>query len=130
VGEHQGIINFTIGQRKGIKVAGEEPFYVLKINAKKNQIIIGPKDALGISKIFLRELNLFEDVSKCSDIFVKVRSTGKFLKSKITTQSQNVMVHLQSKETGVSPGQACVFYKQDEFGDKVLGGGWISGTSN
>jgi tRNA-specific 2-thiouridylase len=130
VGEHQGIINFTIGQRKGIKVAGEEPFYVLKINAKKNQIIIGPKDALGISKIFLRELNLFEDVSKCSDIFVKVRSTGKFLKSKITTQSQNVTVHLQSKETGVSPGQACVFYKQDEFGDKILGGGWISSTCN
>ena len=78
----------------------------------------------------MRELNLFEDVSKCSDIFVKVRSTGKFLKSKITTQSQNVMVHLQSKETGVSPGQACVFYKQDEFGDKVLGGGWISSASN
>jgi tRNA-specific 2-thiouridylase len=130
VGEHQGIINFTIGQRKRIKVAGEEPFYVLKINAQKNQIIIGPKDALGVDKIFLRELNLFEDLSKCSDVFVKVRSTGKFLKTKTITQSQNATVHLQSNETGVSPGQACVFYKKDKFGDKVLGGGWISGASN
>ena len=78
----------------------------------------------------MKELNLFEDLSKCSDIFVKVRSTGKFLKAKITTQNQNVTVHLQSNETGVSPGQACVFYKQDEFGDKVLGGGWISATSS
>ena len=130
VGEHQGIINFTIGQRKRIKVAGEEPFYVLKVDAEESQVIIGPKDALGVDKIFLRELNLFEDLSKCSDVFVKVRSTGKFLKAKIITQSQNATVHLQSNETGVSPGQACVFYKKDKFGDKVLGGGWISGTSN
>ena len=130
VGEHEGIINFTIGQRKGIKVAGEEAFYVLKINAKKNQIIIGPKDALGINKIFLKELNLFEDLSKCSNIFVKVRSTGKFLKAKINTQSQKATVYLNSSETGVSPGQACVFYEKDKLGDKVLGAGWISSNSN
>ena len=130
VGEHEGIINFTIGQRKGIKVAGEEAFYVLKINAQKNQIIIGPKQALGVDKIFLKELNLFQDFSKCSNIFVKVRSTGKFLKAKINIQSQNATVDLESRETGVSPGQACVFYQKDKLGDKVLGGGWISSTSN
>ena len=130
VGEHEGIINFTIGQRKGIKVSGEEAFYVLKINATKNQIVIGPKDALGVDNIFLKELNLFEDLSKCSNIFVKVRSTGKFLKAKINLENQNATVRLQSSETGVSPGQACVFYQKDELGDKVLGGGWISSTSN
>ena len=130
VGEHEGIINFTIGQRKGIKVAGEEAFYVLKINAKKNQIIIGPKNALGVDKIFLKELNFFEDLSKYSNIFVKVRSTGKFLKAKINIKNKNATVHLQSSETGVSPGQACVFYQKDKLGDKVLGGGWIYSTSN
>ncbi len=130
VGEHEGIINFTIGQRKGIKVAGEEAFYVLKINAKKNQIIIGPKKSLGIDKIFLKEINLFEDLSKYPNIFVKVRSTGKFLKAKINIKNKNATVYLESNETGVSPGQACVFYQKDKLGDKVLGGGWISSTSN
>ncbi len=78
----------------------------------------------------MKELNLFQDFSKCSNIFVKVRSTGKFLKAKINIQSQNATVHLESSETGVSPGQACVFYQKDKLGDKVLGGGWISSTSN
>ena len=64
------------------------------------------------------------------NIFIKVRSTGKLLESKITFKNNEANVEIIDGETGISPGQACVFYSKDEFGDKLLGGGWISKTEN
>jgi tRNA-specific 2-thiouridylase len=127
IGTHQGIINFTIGQRKGIKIADKEPLYVIKIIADINEIVVGPKSALGIDKIKLRNLNqLCKNIEKYNpNLFVKVRSTGKLLKAKVEINDKNTKVKLENKETGVSPGQACVFYFKSEIGDKVLGGGWI-----
>ena len=127
IGVHDGIINFTIGQRKGIKISNKEALYVLKIDYKKNEIIVGPREKLGQKKIFLNKLNLLSDeIDFNSDIFVKVRSTGKLLDAKITLSNKNCAeVNLKSPEDGISPGQACVFYKKDEIGLKVLGGGWI-----
>ncbi len=127
IGVHDGIINFTIGQRKGIKISNKEALYVLKIDSKKNEIIVGPREKLGQKKIFLNKLNLLSDeIDFNSDIFVKVRSTGKLLDAKITLSNKNCAeVNLKSPEDGISPGQACVFYKKDEIGLKVLGGGWI-----
>ena len=127
IGTHQGIINFTIGQRKGIKIADKEPLYVIKIIADINEIVVGPKSALGIDKIKLRNLNqLCKNIEKYNpNLFVKVRSTGKLLKAKVEINDKNTKVKLENKETGVSPGQACVFYFRSEIGDKVLGGGWI-----
>ncbi len=127
IGVHDGIINFTIGQRKGIKISNNEALYVLKIDPKKNEIIVGPREKLGQKKIFLNKLNLLSDeIDFNSDIFVKVRSTGKLLDAKITLSNKNCAeVNLKSPEDGISPGQACVFYKKDEIGLKVLGGGWI-----
>ena len=126
IGVHDGIINFTIGQRKGIKVSDIEPLYVLKINSKKNEIVVGPREKLGKKIILLRDLNLLVDekVFK-NEIFVKVRSTGKLLNAKIDFDIKNVKVNLMIPEDGISPGQACVFYKKDSIGYKVLGGGWI-----
>ena len=63
-------------------------------------------------------------------INIKVRSTGKLLKAKINFNKNNAEVKILDKETGISPGQACVFYSKDELGDKVLGGGWINKTFN
>ena len=84
IGVHDGIINFTIGQRKGIKVSDKDPLYVLKIDSEKNEIIVGPKNFLGKEKIFLNNLNLLVDKKKFdNEIFVKVRSTGKLLKAKV-----------------------------------------------
>ena len=77
------------------------------------------------NQIYLKHLNLFDDLQKYSDIFVKVRSTGKLLSAEVTRENQETIVNLKLKETGVSPGQACVFYREDQFGHKVLGGGWI-----
>ena len=127
VGVHDGIINFTIGQRRGIKVSDKEALYVIQIDSDKNEIIIGPKEKLAKTKIPLRDLNLLckkEDLEK--EIFVKVRSTGKLLKAKILLKENNqAEVNLVNSENGISPGQACVFYHKDQIGHKVLGGGWI-----
>ncbi len=127
IGVHDGIINFTIGQRKGIKIADKYPLYVIKINSNKNEIIVGPKEKLGKKIISLKELNLLVNKNEFNEeIFVKVRSTGKLLDAKINfTESNMAQVKLKDYEDGISPGQACVFYKNDKFGYKVLGGGWI-----
>ena len=127
IGIHDGIINFTIGQRKGIGIADKEPFYVIKINASNNEIIVGPKSALGIDRIELRNLNqLCKNIEEYNpNLFVKIRSTGELLKAKVEINNDSAIVKLEKKAEGVSPGQACVFYSKNKFGDKVLGGGWI-----
>tara|TARA_Y100000389_G_scaffold199387_1_gene237671 strand:+ start:32 stop:1150 length:1119 start_codon:yes stop_codon:yes gene_type:complete len=128
IGVHDGIINFTIGQRKGIKVSDKEPLYVIKINSEKNEIIVGPKEKLGKTIILLKDINLLVNKSEfVEDIFVKVRSTGKLLKAKINLENNKLAeVKLKIPEDGISPGQACVFYNKDNLGYKVLGGGWIT----
>ena len=127
LGVHDGIINFTIGQRKGIKIANHEPLYVIDIIAEKNEIIVGSKQELLKKEILLKELNFLVDKDFFkNEIFVKVRSTGKLLRSKLEINNGSSKLHLLEDEYGISPGQACVFYSRDDFGDKVLGGGWIT----
>ena len=128
IGVHDGIINFTIGQRKGIKVSDKEALYVIRINSEKNEIIVGPKEYLGKKNILLKNVNLLADEQEFkSNIFVKVRSTGKLLEANVNLSDQNgANVNLKNPEDGISPGQACVFYNKDALGYKVLGGGWIA----
>jgi len=131
IGEHEGIINYTIGQRKGIKISNDKPFYVVNINANNNTIIVGAKEFLEIKEIRLRDLNILGNEKDFENLInIKVRSTGKLLKAKIVISDSNAKVEILDNETGISPGQACVFYSKDDFGDKVLGGGWIHKTYN
>ena len=131
IGEHEGIINYTIGQRKGIKISNDKPLYVVNINADNNTIIVGAKEFLEIKEIKLRDLNLLGNEKDFENLInIKVRSTGRLLKAKIVILDGNAKVEILDSETGVSPGQACVFYSKDDFGDKVLGGGWIHKTYN
>ena len=131
IGDHEGIINYTIGQRKGIKISSDKPLYVIKINADNNSIIVGEKDNLIIKRINLRELNLLGKEKEFENIMsIKVRSTGRLLKARVKIIDKIAEVEILDNETGISPGQACVFYSQDNFGDKVLGGGWIDRTFN
>ena len=131
IGEHEGIINYTIGQRKGIKVSSEKPLYVININADNNTVIVGNKKNLEINQIQLRKLNILATEKEFKKtVNIKVRSTGKLLKAKINIENEYAKVEILDKETGISPGQACVFYSKDEVGDKVLGGGWIDKTFN
>jgi tRNA-specific 2-thiouridylase len=127
IGVHEGIINFTIGQRRGIKVSDKEALYVLKINSENNEIIVGPKEYLGKTKITLKDINLLTDKDDFKEnIYCKVRSTGKLLEANVNFSDDNkAEVNLAIPEDGISPGQACVFYNKDQFGYKVLGGGWI-----
>jgi len=127
LGVHNGIINFTIGQRKGIKIAANEALYVVDINPEKNEIIVGNKKELIKKNIFLRDINILCNKKVFeNEVLVKIRSTGKLLRSKIKLNDNKASLELLEEEYGISPGQACVFYSQDEYGDKVLGGGWIS----
>jgi tRNA-specific 2-thiouridylase len=129
IGKHDGIINFTIGQRKGIGISHEEPLYVVNIIAKENKVIVGNRGALSIKKIYLKDINLLSNIQNHKDsLFIKVRSTGRLIKAKITMNKTEAEVNLCEDEAGISPGQACVFYSINKFGDKVLGGGWITST--
>jgi len=131
LGEHEGIINYTIGQRKGIKISNTDPLYVVNIDADNNKIIVGPKESLIIQDIELRNLNILGSEKEFSDyVSIKVRSTGNLLKAKINIKKNSANVNIIDGEAGIAPGQACVFYSKDEIGDKLLGGGWIHKTAN
>ena len=131
IGEHEGIINYTVGQRKGIKISSNNPLYVINIDANNNVIIVGDKECLEVKEIKLRALNILGSKKEFDKIIdIKVRSTGRLLKAKINLLDNFANVKILDKETGISPGQACVFYSKDELGDKVLGGGWIHKTYN
>jgi tRNA-specific 2-thiouridylase len=131
LGEHEGIINYTIGQRKGIKISSTNPLYVVNIDADNNRIIVGPKESLIIQNIELRNLNILGSKKEFNEhISIKVRSTGKLLKAKVNIKNHSASVSIIGGEAGISPGQACVFYSKDKVGDKLLGGGWIYKTTN
>tara|TARA_Y100000590_G_scaffold459418_1_gene616395 strand:+ start:2130 stop:3275 length:1146 start_codon:yes stop_codon:yes gene_type:complete len=130
IGEHNGIINFTIGQRKGIGIANKEPLYVVNINAKENRVIVGSREDLNVKKIYLKDINILGKIENENNFFIKVRSTGRLIKSKVIIKNNIAEVSLGEDEPGISPGQACVFYKKNQIGDKVLGGGWITRTAN
>ena len=127
IGVHDGIIHYTIGQRKGIGVSDKMPLYVIKINANKNEIIVGSKEHLIKTEINLDNLNIItndpNDFEK--ELYVKVRSTGRLIKARIHIKNKAAKVDLLEKEYGIAPGQACVFYQKNNQGYKVLGGGWI-----
>ena len=131
LGEHEGIINYTIGQRKGIKIPSNNALYVVNIDADKNTIIVGSKECLEVKKISLRNINILGSKKEFNKVInIKVRSTGKLIKAKINIYESSADVEILDKETGISPGQACVFYSKDNIGDKMLGGGWINKTFN
>ena len=131
IGEHDGIINYTIGQRKGIKISNNNPLYVVNIDADANTIIVGDKECLQVEEIKLKDLNILGSKKEFNEIInIKVRSTGRLLKAKIKISENIADVKILDKETGISPGQACVFYSKDHHGDKLLGGGWIHKTYN
>ena len=128
LGVHEGIINYTIGQRKGIGISDKKPLYVVKIIADKNEIVVGGKEHLARTQINLKDLNIItndkNDFEK--ELFVKVRSTGKLIKAKIDINKTLANVNLLEEEYGIAPGQACVFYSKNNLGYKILGGGWIT----
>jgi len=129
LGQHQGVLHYTVGQRRGLGVAIGEPHYVVRIDADTRQVIVGPKEALEKRTIMLDEVNWLggETLSDPIDVKVKIRSTGLPVRANLKLlQGQRAEVSLDMPEEGVSPGQACVFYGAEEGpAARVLGGGWI-----
>ncbi|AAZ68275.1 tRNA 2-thiouridine(34) synthase MnmA [Ehrlichia canis] len=125
LGEHNGIVNFTIGQRRGIGLASKEPLYVTKLNPDTNEVTVGPKSALLQNKLHIEDINwLLKDKIPYSGLSVKVklRSSHSGSTAIIYPNDMNkATVILQDTYCTVTPGQACVVYD----GDRMLGGGWI-----
>ena len=129
LGTHQGVIHYTIGQRRGLGVGGlEEPLYVIKLDVDAKQVIVGPKEHLATRKVPVREINWLGDAPFTSQdswtLSVKIRSTKPPVEAVVRPISETeAEVDLVAPEQGVSPGQACVFYAPE--GSRVFGGGWI-----
>jgi len=129
LGEHPGVIHYTIGQRRGLGIGGlEEPLYVVRLDVETRQVIVGPKDMLATRRVPVREVNWLGDgafeAAAESAISVRVRSTRPPAEAILRPVSATTAeVELLAPEEGVSPGQACVFYETG--GTRVLGGGWI-----
>jgi tRNA-uridine 2-sulfurtransferase len=133
LGRHRGIIHYTIGQRRGIGVAAAEPLYVLKLDAARRQVVVGPRSRLLARHIRLREVNWLDEapleslIGSGTKVLARLRSTGRLQPALLNADAGgSISVALDDGEEGVSPGQACVFYREDESGERLLGGGWIA----
>jgi tRNA-specific 2-thiouridylase len=129
LGRHNGIIHFTVGQRKGLGISTGMPLYVVALDPQTRRVIVGPREALRAHAIALRDINWIGggDIGDASgrEVFVKVRSTRSPQPAILRSTAQGISVELIEGEDGVSPGQACVLYDAGEGQARVLGGGFI-----
>lgn len=121
IGEHRGYMHYTIGKRRGFSVKGaHDPHYVIKINAEKNQIVVGKKEELACNNVVLSNLNLYTN-EKVFDTTVKLRYRTKAVPCHVEVKENKAYVILKESVFGVATGQAAVFYDEN----KLIGGGWI-----
>ncbi|MFC3722708.1 tRNA 2-thiouridine(34) synthase MnmA [Neoaquamicrobium sediminum] len=131
LGSHEGILRYTIGQRRGIGVASGEPLYVVHLDADRARVIVGPREALETHKIYLRDLNWLGDEALSAlptgglELFAKVRSTRPPRPAVLHHRDGASWVELVDGESGIAPGQACVLYSDDGDDARVFGGGFI-----
>ncbi len=132
LGTHEGIIRFTVGQRRGIGVSVGEPLYVVHLDADRRRVVVGPREALMTRRLHLREVNWLgdgplEEIGPDGlEIWAKVRSTRSPQPALLFRDVDGVMVELVEGEHGIAPGQAAVFYDAGEGASRVLGGGTIA----
>ncbi|MGX5664727.1 tRNA 2-thiouridine(34) synthase MnmA [Rhizobium daejeonense] len=131
LGRHEGILHYTIGQRKGLGVATGEPLYVIYLDARSRRVIVGPKEALETHRVYLRDINWLGDkalVDEARDgfaCFAKVRSTRPPAPAMLRADEKGIYVDLEIGEAGIAPGQACVLYSAPGADARVYGGGFI-----
>src|SRR6266481_2552981 len=135
IGSHQGIVHFTVGQRRGLGIASTAPLYVVRLDAASRRVVVGPREALRMDRITLRDINWIGDgaldsaVGEGLEIFVRVRSTRAPQPAWLRSADGGYEVELVAGEEGVSPGQACVFYDASSGQARVLGGGFIQSAT-
>jgi tRNA-uridine 2-sulfurtransferase len=131
LGRHNGIIHYTVGQRRGLGLAIGEPLYVVRLDAALARVVVGPREALATRQIRLADVNwlgdeaLSEAAGAGLDVAVRVRSTRQPRPAVLRLGANNPTIELMAAEDGVSPGQACVIYESDDARARVLGGGTI-----
>ena len=137
LGRHEGTINYTVGQRRGLKIPAAEPLYVIRISAERNEVVVGPRDLLMTKGLVLRNVNwLDRSAARKADegevqVYARIRSTQVPAAALLTTSKDGVVTAvLSSGEEGIAVGQACVFYADASGQSQVLGGGWIAKTFN
>ena len=134
LGRHKGILHFTIGQRRGLGIASNEPLFVVGLDRASRRVIVGPREALRVHRIRLRETNWLGQgalealPASGLDVAVRIRSTGVPRPARLSLEPRGVVVEIAGGEEGVSPGQACVFYSGTGGRARVLGGGIIAET--
>jgi tRNA-uridine 2-sulfurtransferase len=137
LGRHQGIVHYTVGQRRGLKLASGEPFYVVRLDAARRLVVVGPHECLRTEVLFLRNVNwlgeapLTEVGQAGIEVYARIRSTQAPAPAVIYCDQPNsglIRVVLPNGEHGVAAGQACVFYADGTPEARVLGGGWIART--
>ncbi|RVP34833.1 tRNA 2-thiouridine(34) synthase MnmA [Sinorhizobium meliloti] len=132
LGAHEGILHYTIGQRRGIGVATGEPLYVVYLDARSRRVIVGPKEALETRRVYLRDVNWLGDeeleaaAGQGFECFAKVRSTRRPAPAVLKSDAEGLYVELVEGEAGVAPGQACALYSGTGEDARVYGGGFIS----
>ncbi|MDD1499759.1 tRNA 2-thiouridine(34) synthase MnmA [Agrobacterium tumefaciens] len=131
LGRHDGIVHYTIGQRRGIGVATGEPLYVVHLDARGRRVIVGPREALETHRVYLRDMNWLGDAALEDDAaggfacFAKVRSTRPPAEAVLHSDEKGIYVDLAVGEAGIAPGQACVLYSAPGADARVYGGGFI-----
>jgi len=129
LGRHDGILHYTVGQRRGIGIASGEPLYVVHLDAANARLVVGPREALETHRVALRDVNWLGDTPLAEadgmNLFAKVRSTRPPRPARIVQRDGRTFVELADGESGIAPGQACVLYTDDGNGARVLGGGFI-----
>jgi len=134
LGRHAGIINYTIGQRRGLGIPGPAPLYVVRLDAAARRVVVGPRQSLHAHKITLRNVNWLGDApipAQGMCVAARVRSTAPPQPATLfPAEGDGAMVLLHDGEYGVAAGQACVFYAHAGLEARVLGGGWISRASS
>ncbi len=135
VGRHDGIINYTIGQRRGLKVPGPEPLYVIRLDADRNEVVVGPRAALRTTAVLLKNTNWLGDEPFAEAtagglfLYVRVRSSQAPRPATLFAEANGAAkVVLEDGEDGVAVGQACVFYSDGDERARLLGGGFIART--
>jgi tRNA-uridine 2-sulfurtransferase len=128
LGRHDGIINYTIGQRRGLNIAVGEPLFVVRLDAPNKRVIVGPREALMVSDVLLKDMNWLSPAPVDGQaVLARVRSTRAPVPGRLRTMGERLAVSLDMAEEGVAPGQACVLY-DPKTPSRVLGGGWIAGA--
>lgn len=123
LGEHKGIIHYTVGQRKGLGISHAEPLYVVKLDAGQKFVVVGEKNALAHRRFYIHEVNWLTDDQKSQRATVKMRSAQMPSEATIDPmENGKIRITLDDAQEGISPGQACVIYDKE----RVLGGGWIT----